>query len=177
MGSLCVFVPVKSVLGPWRVSFRKRLWEPGRVGLPSPGRTLLFFLFLTTFPAAVVVLARLPVGENLGSARPPATPGTLGTAECSALLCSPDLQTPGQWFPGPTASKAKKEPFFAGVDGAGSCCCGQSRSGPGHPRQERSVGIPRGPGVEEGQGDIMGQLCSRDGEGASGENEGVRQPC
>lgn len=56
----------KDVGSRCRVCFRKCTYESGRAGLTYSGRTLLFFLFLTTLPTAVMVTAQLPVGGNLG---------------------------------------------------------------------------------------------------------------
>ena len=63
--SLCILVEEH----PGRVAGLLKevyVYELGRVGLTYTGRTLLFFLFLPTFPTAVTVIAQLPVGENLG---------------------------------------------------------------------------------------------------------------
>lgn len=40
--------------------------QVGKGGLTYTGRILLCFLFLTAFPRGVMVMAQLPVGENLG---------------------------------------------------------------------------------------------------------------
>lgn len=41
------------------------MWT-GKGGVDLPGRTLLFFLFLSLSLAAVMVIAQLPVGGNCG---------------------------------------------------------------------------------------------------------------